>query len=252
MICQCLRVRAAHAVMNSALWFHRATEHIYGTAGFASNSWVEVTHCGYDQETVVRDTPMWFLAASGSGVHLNIGRTWVGPVLHVREEHKNCWDRELNICPNAPNGDAYKAHVRSPQPAHSTAARALYTRTLFAHAAAVQGPTRAHAPLFRAYRRGVALHSLRRTAAQPFRRPCLTSSRAFGRSRALPSILSHVAVVPRAGPRPLPSRRAAARHPPVRLRLDPMAAVQCALMYGSRGGSNRSTAAVVSTHLDGC
>merc|ERR1711871_1638222 len=40
-------------LMRSAVWFHRATENIYGTAGFASNSWVEVTHCGYDQETVV-------------------------------------------------------------------------------------------------------------------------------------------------------------------------------------------------------
>ena len=84
---------------------------VSGTAGFPSRSWVAVTHCGYDEETVNQDTPMWFLAVAGSGVHLNIGKTWIGPVLHVEEEHKNCWDEELNICPGAPNGDAYKAHL---------------------------------------------------------------------------------------------------------------------------------------------
>ena len=68
------------ALLNgAALWLHHSTTAALADQRrvVASNGWIEATHCFYfnmGEQTAV-DTPMWFFAAAGSGISINVGRT---------------------------------------------------------------------------------------------------------------------------------------------------------------------------------
>ena len=60
-------------LQHNALWIHSPMAQLRST--YSDNEWVEVTHCGYRWEHVTSRTPMWFFAAPGSGMRVNIGRS---------------------------------------------------------------------------------------------------------------------------------------------------------------------------------
>ena len=57
----------------NALWVHQPSARLAPPP--ADFEWAEVVHCRYDGEGVSERTPMWFLAAPGSGLSLNVGRS---------------------------------------------------------------------------------------------------------------------------------------------------------------------------------
>ena len=61
---------------SQAIWVHWSKWQ-QDPNSYASHAWVEVTHCEWIECNVSMRTPMWFLAAPGSGARLNIGRTVV-------------------------------------------------------------------------------------------------------------------------------------------------------------------------------
>ena len=57
-----------------AIWVHRPLHTLpISTVDIPDHAWVEGAHCGYELEEVTQSTPMWFLSAPGSGVHINVG-----------------------------------------------------------------------------------------------------------------------------------------------------------------------------------
>lgn len=73
-------------LQNNALWVHWSSEQL-GPSTSEDHTWVEVTHCGYDQEGVHGQTPMWFLSATGSGVRVNVGRSLRLPLLNMEDRY---------------------------------------------------------------------------------------------------------------------------------------------------------------------
>ena len=92
-------------MVRAGLWVHRPSHEAGGP--FADNEWAEITHCAYVLETVTERSPMWFFAAPGSGVRINVGRSFRTPVL--REPIRGC-DRPFSVCDSSPNHDATLAH----------------------------------------------------------------------------------------------------------------------------------------------
>lgn len=92
-------------LMHAGLWVHRPSNEVSGP--FADNEWAEVTHCGYQLETVTEHSPMWFLGVAGSGVHINVGKSFRTAVL--REPEKGCQE-PFGICDSTPNQNAHLAH----------------------------------------------------------------------------------------------------------------------------------------------
>ena len=95
-------------LMSSGLWIHRPSHEVSGP--FADNEWAEITHCSYVLETVSEQTPMWFLAVVGSGVRINVGRTFQTAVLRepIRE---GCNHQPFSICDSNPDQNAHLAHA---------------------------------------------------------------------------------------------------------------------------------------------
>ena len=60
----------------AAIWVHRPLRTVpMASINVSDHAWVEGAHCGYALESVSSTTPMWFLSAPGSGVHINVGRS---------------------------------------------------------------------------------------------------------------------------------------------------------------------------------
>lgn len=58
-----------------ALWLHQPRL----PAAPASHTWAEVSHCSYRLEGISARTPMWFLHAPGTGLWLNVGKSYRHP-----------------------------------------------------------------------------------------------------------------------------------------------------------------------------
>jgi len=101
---------AANFQQAAALWLHRPT----APGPFDDHSWAEVTHCGYHAEGVNSLTPMWFMAAVGSGVRINVGRSVRMPELRlsmVQKDLRNkCRARSSEHCPGVDHYDAHQVH----------------------------------------------------------------------------------------------------------------------------------------------
>ena len=76
-------------LMHAALWIQRPTNQVSGTSGFPSHSWVEVTHCGYDEETV------------NAGTLANLVRSALVEACKSDEKSKSWVDSEIDRIRNA-------------------------------------------------------------------------------------------------------------------------------------------------------
>ena len=104
-----------------AIWVHRPLHTLpISTVNIPDHAWVEGAHCGYELEEVTQSTPMWFLTAPGSGVHIKVGlsKRFGRPPIDMRYDganwvvHEGYWwrtDTEVEIHKSLMRGDISRA-----------------------------------------------------------------------------------------------------------------------------------------------